>query len=294
MGDSAPSPFSLANHDTYEAWRDAKLAEAPTRLEDLLVEIDDPRRLRDIEREALARRLRRANMALYVSNSAGQADSEIPRRLGAQFGLNNLDRHYLADDDGISSLTVAAGGKHAEFIPYTDRAIRWHTDGYYNPPEHTIRGLLLHCVQPAQSGGANRLLDHEIVYILLRDAEPGFIGALSASDAMTIPTRVEADGSGRAAQSGPVFSVDAQGQLHMRYTARKLSVEWKNNAATQEAVAALEKLLAGDTPWTLLGRLEAGMGLICNNVLHDRSAFVDDRAGPRLLYRARYYERVEI
>jgi len=80
----------------------------------------------------------------------------------------------------------------------------------------------------------------------------------------------------------------------MRYTARKLSIEWKDNAATRAAVAALEKLLADDTPWTLHGRLEAGMGLICNNVLHDRSAFVDDRAEPRLLYRARYYECVEI
>lgn len=294
MGASATSPFSLANTDAYAVWRDAKLAAAPTRLDELLVEIADPRLLSDIERARLAARLRRANMALYASNSAGQADSEIPRRLGAQFGLHNLDRHYLADDDGISALTVAAGGTHAEFIPYTDRAIKWHTDGYYNTPEHTIRGLLLHCVQAAQSGGANRLLDHEIAYILLRDADPEYIRALSAPDALTIPARIEADGTGRAAQSGPVFSVAPQGQLHMRYTARKLSIEWKDNAATRAAVAALEKLLADDTPWTLHGRLEAGMGLICNNVLHDRSAFVDDRAEPRLLYRARYYECVEI
>jgi hypothetical protein len=34
------------------------------------------------------------------------------------------------------------------------------------------------------------------------------------------------------------------------------------------------------------------MGLVANNVLHDRSAFVDDPAHPRLLYRARYLDRV--
>jgi hypothetical protein len=34
------------------------------------------------------------------------------------------------------------------------------------------------------------------------------------------------------------------------------------------------------------------MGVICNNVLHARSAFRDDPARPRLLYRARYYDRV--
>jgi hypothetical protein len=34
------------------------------------------------------------------------------------------------------------------------------------------------------------------------------------------------------------------------------------------------------------------MGLVCNNVLHDRAGFVDDALQPRLLYRARYLDRV--
>jgi hypothetical protein len=34
------------------------------------------------------------------------------------------------------------------------------------------------------------------------------------------------------------------------------------------------------------------MGLVCNNVLHDREAFADDPASPRLLYRARFLDRV--
>jgi hypothetical protein len=34
------------------------------------------------------------------------------------------------------------------------------------------------------------------------------------------------------------------------------------------------------------------MGLICNNVLHDRSGFTETPARRRLLYRARYHERV--
>ncbi|MCP5430235.1 MAG: taurine catabolism dioxygenase TauD, partial [Chromatiaceae bacterium] len=37
-----------------------------------------------------------------------------------------------------------------------------------------------------------------------------------------------------------------------------------------------------------------GWGLISNNVLHDRSGFEDDPdpARKRLLYRARYYDRI--
>jgi hypothetical protein len=34
------------------------------------------------------------------------------------------------------------------------------------------------------------------------------------------------------------------------------------------------------------------MGLVCNNVLHDRAGFVDDPAQPRLLYRARDLDRI--
>ena len=85
-------------------------------------------------------------MAIYASPTAGDADKEIPRQLGLQLGLRDLDTNYLADDDGISPLAVAERGTRGEFIPYTNRGIRWHTDGYYNPVERTVRAVLLHCV----------------------------------------------------------------------------------------------------------------------------------------------------
>jgi hypothetical protein len=34
------------------------------------------------------------------------------------------------------------------------------------------------------------------------------------------------------------------------------------------------------------------MGLVCNNVLHDRSAFTDSAAHRRLILRGRFYEPV--
>ena len=79
----------------------------------------------------------------------------------------------------------------------------------------------------------------------------------------------------------------------MRYTARTVSIEWKADAATRAAVAALERILADEaSPYIFRGRLEPGMGLVCNNVLHDRSAFADSDARKRLLYRARYFDRI--
>ena len=286
------SPFDLDDDASYRRWRAWKLARRPAGVEALVVDVADPRRLGAAERAALLDRIQRANVALYRSPVVAE-DKELPRALGAQLGLRQLDANWLADEDGISQIRVSAqtdgrGG----FIPYTDRPIRWHTDGYYHPAGRRIRGMILHCVRPAASGGVNGLLDHELAYIALRDASPAHVQALMQPDAMTIPAREDDDGVARPAQSGPVFAVDADGSLHMRYTARTRSIEWKADAATRAAVAALETLLAGESPWILRTRLEPGMGLVGHNVLHERTAFRDDPARPRLLYRARYLDRV--
>ncbi|MDP2822601.1 MAG: TauD/TfdA family dioxygenase [Sulfuritalea sp.] len=289
------SPFDLDNAAAYRQWRERKLDSAPRRIEDILVALDDPRVLTAGELDSLLQRCAAANMAIYTSNTVGAEDKEIPRRLGVQLGLHRLDSHWLTDDDAISPISVRGAEERSErkeFIPYTDKPIKWHTDGYYNTPERTVRGLLLHCVQSAESGGDNQVLDHEIAYILLRDENPDHIRALSQADVMTIPPRHDEIGIARAAQPGPVFSVDGEGFLHMRYTARSISIEWRDDAATQAAVSALTRILAAPTPWTLHGRLEPGMGLVCNNVLHDRSGFVDAPPRRRLLYRARYHDRI--
>lgn len=289
------NPFDLGDEAAYRAWRDAKLAAYPKSLSELVVHVNDPRQLTADEHAAILDRCQRANMAIYAS-AIVEADKDIPKRMGEQLGLVRLDHNVLADEDAISTLTVAEEkeGMRADFIPYTNRAIRWHTDGYYNPPARRICGMILHCVQSAEEGGENRLLDHEIAYILLRDQNPDFIRALSQPDAMTIPARMDETGVARAAETGPVFSVlPESGALHMRYTARTKSIEWKDTATTRAALAALEAILASDSPYVFQGRLEPGMGLICNNVLHDRTGFNDSRSHKRIIYRGRYLDRMQ-
>jgi len=286
------SPFDLDDSATYRAWRANKLAGYPVDTAALFVPIADPRALAEAEREAIVDRCRRSNMAIYVC-AAGGDGSDIPRRIGQQLGLKRLDRNYLADDDGVSSVTVAGEAGRGEFIPYTNRPIRWHTDGYYNPADRRIRAMLLHCVRRAPEGGANTLVDHEIAYLWLRDDNPEWIRALMLPDAMTIPAREDEAGVARAAETGPVFSIDPNdGALHMRYTARTKSIEWKRDPAVAAATAALARVLDTASPFHHRLVLEPGMGIVCNNVLHERTGFVDDPAAPRLLYRARYYDRV--
>lgn len=65
--------------------------------------------------------------------------------LAAQFDLSCLDKNLCANDDAISVLEV--NDNHSqEYIPYTNRSINWHTDGYYNILEQQIHAFLLHCV----------------------------------------------------------------------------------------------------------------------------------------------------
>lgn len=291
-----PSPFDLDQTALYASWRAAKLRQQPAQWQDLVVDVRDPRRLTGAERAALLQLVARCNMAIYRSPVTDE-DPTLPHVLARQLGMLRLDTNWLADEDGVSRIAVSKQqGPRTDFIPYTDRPIKWHTDGYYHPSERRICGMVLHCVRRAAEGGVNGLVDHERLYIALRDVQPQWIAALMQPDAMTIPERCDEQGVARAAQTGPVFSVlrDAgQGAaLHMRYTARTRSIAWKQDAATRDAAAAIESLLAQEPEWLYRARLEPGMGLLCNNVLHDRSGFRDDPQQPRMLYRARYRDRI--
>ncbi|MFA6014317.1 MAG: TauD/TfdA family dioxygenase [Gallionellaceae bacterium] len=288
-----PSPFDLTRNDDYLRWREDKLALAITRSDELLVEINNPLSISWHERRELLTRCQRSNMVIYATHT--EMDEKMLQQFAVQLGLQRLDANWLAGEQGISRITVYHNDQQRQnYIPYTDRAIKWHTDGYYNPPERQIRGMVLHCVQNAGQGGENRVMDHEIAYLMLRDLNIEFIRALSAPDVMTIPERIDEIDGVRAAQSGPVFSVDEGGHLHMRYTARTRSIQWKQDETTLSAVAHLEALLSTDNPHIHCLRMENGMGLLCNNVLHDRSAFTDDSIHPRLLFRARYLDRVSV
>ncbi|MCR4302189.1 MAG: TauD/TfdA family dioxygenase [Sulfuricaulis sp.] len=288
------SPFSLQNQAAYRRWREAKLNAYPVSAEALMVEVANPLALTDVEASNMLKVCRKTNMVIYTGQT-GREDKEIPRAVGARFGLSRLDSNLLADDDGITSLQVVPGKSQRGYIPYSNNRLLWHTDGYYHGSEARLRAFVLHCVSPAAEGGQNSLLDHEIAYILMRDANPDHVRALMAPDAMTIPPNAEAGLETRAAVTGPVFSVDpVGGNLHMRYTARTRSIAWKQDADTLEAVKFFEKLLAGESPYIFRHTLSANQGLLCNNVLHNRTAFTDDvdKGIARLIYRARYHDRI--
>lgn len=286
------NPFLLSSGEhRYQRWRESKLDLYPETADKLLVGIKG-RNLSADEYQAITGQCAKSNLAIYQLADPGQGDKAFVRNLGQKLGLSHLDSNLCADHDSITSLQVMDAGRHAGYIPYTNRRLSWHTDGYYNKPGEQIRGFLMHCVQPAAAGGESLVLDHEIAYLQMRDENPNYIKAFMRESAMTIPPNIENGVEIRAEQTGPVFSVDAADHLHMRYSARTHNIEWYDDDLTREAVSYLNSLLNINNPYVFSYRLGAGEGIICNNILHCRTSFEDDEQNRRLLYRARYFDRV--
>jgi alpha-ketoglutarate-dependent taurine dioxygenase len=285
------SPFYLANESGYREWRQRKLDQRPA-LEDLLVQLDNPFELTREERDRIVHLNAVCNMAIYkVSNEDQFADKKLVHQLGLQLGLSHLDDNLRSDEDDITSIEVREQQGN-RYIPYTNRPLSWHADGYYNEPERQVRGFIVHCVNPAAEGGISGLIDHELLYIRLRDENPEYIQALMRPGAMTIPPNIDSGTEIRGACVGPVFSVDADtGSLHMRYSARKRNIEWRDDELTRAATALITKELENPEN-AYIYKLNAGEGLICNNVLHKRDGFQDSPSQKRLIYRARYYDRI--
>jgi alpha-ketoglutarate-dependent taurine dioxygenase len=277
---------------SYRVWRDAKLENYPQQAEELLVEIGGLADLSDLERAAIMTNCRRSNMAIYRCRD-DYVDRAAVRAFASNFGLLRLDHHLCASDDGISELSVASRGIRTGYVPYSNHSLSWHTDGYYNDVSKPVCAVVLHCAKSAATGGGNALFDPEIVYIRLRDENPDFISAFEHPDCMTIPANRDEQSEIRPAICGPVFSTDvSSGAIHMRYSARKKNIQWQDNVLIRTARAFLTEILADENGPVFRYRLHAGEGLISNNVLHNRTAFEDGPGHRRLIYRARFYDRI--
>ena len=294
---SAPEsgPFDLENPAVYGRWRDQKLKSAPAKACQVIVSLKDRHGPSPAEIRQIKDVCSRTNIAIY--DGLPDLDERGLLALAAEFGLRQLDRERGNGPLGVSAIHVVEAkkesGKKGAYIPYSNRPLGWHTDGYYNDSRSQVRAIILHCAQDAADGGGNRFLDHEIAYIRLRDENPAFIAAMMQADAMTIPAN-DMDREGRRdARTGPVFSI-SQGKLHMRYTARSREIIWKENSDLDRARAFLTELLASDDEFILSHRLTPGQGVICNNVLHNRAGFEDSERpdNRRLLYRARFFDRI--
>lgn len=288
----------MASKSAFEAWKVDKIktfasvnAASPIGVESLESASDFA--VREIKRRCAA-----VNFALYESEEKSTSAEDTAKALksfAARFGLTSAETHRSMGDDGVVALSTSSAEGKRGYIPYTPRPLNWHTDGYYNDASKPIRAFALHCHAPAAEGGENQLIDPEMAYLRMRDENPDYVAAMFHPEAMVIPANVENDGSVRAPSIGPVFFVDGpSGRLQMRYTARTRSIEWRDDPVTLSAAAWMRDWLAREEDYVFSHRLKAGQGVLTNNVLHNRTGFVDDPDSntKRMMMRMRFHDRI--
>ena len=181
------SPFQIENETEYKEWRKKKLSLYPVKKENLFTKFDN-KDLSNIGIDSLKKIIKKYNFASYEFNTK-LTDANIQEfcsRLQLKDSISNL----LANENDISNITDQSTVKEkksgVEYIPYTNKQLNWHTDGYYYPITDSVKSFLLHCENPAANGGQNILLDHEIIYIYLRDHNPDFIEILMQNNIMVV------------------------------------------------------------------------------------------------------------
>ena len=288
------SPFLLENESVYQNWRKIKLERYGRTNPNSVISITDPASLSSKTLGEFAVQLETCNFVIFeIDTAKSRFSTEDFLIFGHQLGLHRIDTNPGAEANGVTLLSaVDTADKRSRYIPYTSRALNWHTDGYYNPISSRIDAFSLYCVKQAGQGGDNFMLDHEMVYMQIRDTHPELLVALMDSEIMVVPPNIRNKRLIRRAESGPVFIVDrVTGRLNMRYSTRPKNINWKSDALSRRALSRVSELLMDNEYITSL-RLKSGQGIVCNNVLHGRRAFIDNPAGEnsRLYYRARYYD----
>ena len=263
-------------------WAEEKEKNIPQNTDGISVNIHDINNVKISEIDKIKETINKYNSCIYSSKVALKTNTNLLKFVEL-VGMRTYDCNNIESNE-ISTITPLQNNK-INYIPYTDKSLNWHTDGYYD--KKSIFSWLLHCVNPATQGGENYLLDHELAlreYVLKNDD----INNLMAEDALTIP---ESKDTSRSEISTYIFSFKNQyKKLHMRFSMRKDNIGTSPKASS--AITKLRKIIENDcAKYSLTYKLQKNEGIITNNILHGREAFKDDKVKRKLL-RIRSYERL--
>lgn len=228
--------------------------------------------------------------SLYQWSEPADDVSTSVEHLHRRLSLSAHDTGVLQTGSGLSLLRDLSSTARGRFVPYTARAMGWHTDGYYNAPEQTLRCFTLHCIHPAASGGTLTVVDPELLLIALYDDDPQLVTDLCHPQCMTLPANQDDVGHDRPDRHVPVLFAHTDGTPGLRFTTRTQHISWLSDA-TKAAAERLAELIDLHSQWHQAIRLDSGQGIITRNILHRRDAFTDDPAGPsRQMLRGRYLQ----
>jgi len=276
----------------YIIWRDKKLSNYCYNIKNLFVDIEDPLNLTKIEKDAIVQNCKRNNISFIRFAPTNDSRNKI-KEFNAQLGLVDYDQHLYVEKDGLAIIENNINSNKGAYMAYSTRRLNWHTDGYYNQMQDSINAFTLYCINPAIKGGENNWIDPEIIYIKLRELNPNFIKSLSTESALTIPERKDGNKIIRKKATGPIFFIDKISKKpRMRFTQRKTNIKLSKSSDFLIALKKLNDFLSSESKFHHKYKLKAGEGLVCNNVLHNRSAFKDCLNNKRKLIRGRYKNKI--
>ncbi len=256
-----------AKSEDFIEWAAKKDLDIPSNINDLKVSISDINHVSKTEISQIKQKLTKFNCCIYASGTDLDDNSKI-MRFAQSLGMRTFDSHNI-DDSAISTISADKNENNMRYIPYTNKGLNWHTDGYYD--SKPIFSWLLHCIEPALSGGENFLLDHELAireYVLKYDD----ITCLTNNQAFSIPTDEVAK---RGDTSNYVCDMNNEyKKLHMNFSMRKENIIF--NKDSKSAMSKLIKIIKEDCKkYHLTYKLSRNEGIVSNNILHGRNAFKD-------------------
>ena len=271
----------------YKRWADKKLQGFSNKLDDLIVEINNPNSVSKSEKNIILKTIKQHNIVFFQINKGTINLKSSIKTLASQVGLGNYEVDSKSDNDGLTEIKIHNSMKpSAEYIPYTDKQLNWHTDGYYNNENNLILSWLLFCKSQSENGGMNKYMDHEIAYILFNKSFDN-IGDLMLHNAYRIP---ENELTGRKAIYNAIFSF-IKNKLYMKFSMREKNIIWNNKS--KEAANNLKDIINSSKKYHISHKFSEGQGVITNNIIHMRTSFTNLEKKNRLLYRLRSKKRME-
>ena len=284
------SPFILENETEYKSWRQTKLELYPLNINKFSIPLDI-NNFQKKDLDLIKFNMNKYNFALY--NFESKLTNNELENFCTMLNLNNSISNLFSDSKNISDIKDhkdTNNNQIGEYIPYTNKPLNWHTDGYYYPLNNSVKSFLLHCVNPAYRGGENLLLDHEILYIIIRDYNPNYIKILMENNIMGIPRNKNNAESTNI--NGPVFFIDDEYSLNMRFTSRQQNIVWKKSDIIDKIKKFIFNFIESDTKYITKILLKKNQGYIANNILHKREKFFDNK-NKRLLKRIRFSKKLK-
>ena len=240
------------------------------------------------EKRLLCAAVQRKGFCVYEWQQAPPDPTQSVVTLLRSLSLHVGDGGVIRDAGELSLLQDCSGTPKGRFPPYQRNVIHWHTDGYYNALDNTVRCFTLHCVESATSGGALVLLDDTVVLYALLQHDAELFSLLAHPEAMTLPRNKDNLGHNRPDRHVPVIQKNHDSSLSLRFTTRTQNIQWRC-AQTKSAALQLGELITNNTHWHHRVLLKQNQGIVTRNVIHMREPYEDAvGAAKRQMLRGRF------